>query len=299
MNIVQDKVVMFERKSIEPRRNDLLYVWDLSSNRVQKIGEFDDLWMWHVEPDENLLVTFEIRWNTRPVETQQINWTLTGQLLDRKPFGRTDCLSGWNRRHMGPLGYPRILTHDHKTVTYVVEPRSRNTLVLRYDHTVERLDMKFSNAQGLFPPHGPTLFFTKDNCVFPTSELFYHLHKSYNDDHEVLFIINTSVFDINDVKHELKARERKGRKLLIDIERCPTSGEHISMHKLQLFADREVLSLAGDDGIELWFFNPNFVPDIPGAVPARYAAMDGSWKRSYFIYRTKRLLRKLACINYE
>ena len=28
------------------------------------------------------------------------------------------------------------------------------------------------------------------------------------------------------------------------------------------FGDQEVFGLAGDGGVELWFFNPNFVPDL-------------------------------------
>lgn len=33
------------------------------------------------------------------------------------------------------------------------------------------------------------------------------------------------------------------------------------------FGDREVFGMASYDGIQLWFFNPDFVPDIPGAEP--------------------------------
>lgn len=31
--------------------------------------------------------------------------------------------------------------------------------------------------------------------------------------------------------------------------------------------DNEVYCVAGNDGVQLWFFNPNFVPDLPDAVP--------------------------------
>lgn len=33
------------------------------------------------------------------------------------------------------------------------------------------------------------------------------------------------------------------------------------------FGDREVFGLATDIGIQLWFFNPNFAPDLPGTGP--------------------------------
>ena len=34
---------------------------------------------------------------------------------------------------------------------------------------------------------------------------------------------------------------------------------------LPLFGDHEVFGVANEDGIQLWFFNPNFTPDIPDA----------------------------------
>ena len=33
------------------------------------------------------------------------------------------------------------------------------------------------------------------------------------------------------------------------------------------FGDREVSGLSTEDGVQLWFFDPNFTPDIPGARP--------------------------------
>lgn len=36
---------------------------------------------------------------------------------------------------------------------------------------------------------------------------------------------------------------------------------------LQRFGDCEVCDVARHDGIYLWFYNPNFVPDILGAEP--------------------------------
>ncbi|KAL1997005.1 hypothetical protein VTN49DRAFT_7870 [Thermomyces lanuginosus] len=60
VSIVKDKVVMTRLKQGPPR---LFY-----------------------DVDENLLVTFEIDWDTAPPEVQQTNWTLAGQLLDKKRF---------------------------------------------------------------------------------------------------------------------------------------------------------------------------------------------------------------------
>lgn len=61
-----------------------LYILDLGSNSAQKIGSFENLWLWHVDVDGNLLVTFEIDWDTNPLEVKQCKWTLTDQLLESK-----------------------------------------------------------------------------------------------------------------------------------------------------------------------------------------------------------------------
>ncbi|KAL1991478.1 hypothetical protein VTN49DRAFT_4786 [Thermomyces lanuginosus] len=37
--------------------------------------------------------------------------------------------------------------------------------------------------------------------------------------------------------------------------------------ELQWFGDREVCGVAGEGGVQLWFFDPDFVPDIPGVEP--------------------------------
>lgn len=34
-----------------------------------------------------------------------------------------------------------------------------------------------------------------------------------------------------------------------------------------IFGDREVFGVANEDGIQFWIFNPNFTPNLPGALP--------------------------------
>ena len=57
-----------------------------SDDDIQEIGSFSNLWLWHVDLNENTLLTFEIDWNTHPPEVQHTKWTITGQLLERKDF---------------------------------------------------------------------------------------------------------------------------------------------------------------------------------------------------------------------
>lgn len=33
------------------------------------------------------------------------------------------------------------------------------------------------------------------------------------------------------------------------------------------FGDHEVFGLASNDGVQIWFFNPHFAPDLPDAQP--------------------------------
>lgn len=41
-----------------------VYIWDLSSNGVRKINDFTDLWLWHVNANDDILVAFEVNRST-------------------------------------------------------------------------------------------------------------------------------------------------------------------------------------------------------------------------------------------
>lgn len=82
-SIIKDKVVLIDLESKPPYP---IYIWDLSSDHIRTIGNFSNLWLWHVDPDENILVAFEIDWYTDQLKVQQTKWTLTGRLLDKKNF---------------------------------------------------------------------------------------------------------------------------------------------------------------------------------------------------------------------
>lgn len=74
---------MADLKSKQP---PIVYIWHLGSDHFRSIGTFSNQWLWRVDPDENVLITFEINWDTHPPEVQQTKWTLTGMLLDQKQF---------------------------------------------------------------------------------------------------------------------------------------------------------------------------------------------------------------------
>lgn len=51
-----------------------IYIWDLCSDQLGLIGPFSDLYLWHTEADENVLVTFEFNWNEDPPEARETKW---------------------------------------------------------------------------------------------------------------------------------------------------------------------------------------------------------------------------------
>lgn len=48
----------------------------------------------HMDPDENILVAFEIDWDPDPPNVQQTKWALTGRLLDTQQMPPYRCLVG-------------------------------------------------------------------------------------------------------------------------------------------------------------------------------------------------------------
>lgn len=60
------------------------------------------------------------------------------------------------------------------------------------------------------------------------------------------------------------------------------------------FGDREVFGLVSLDGIQLWFFNPNFVPDLPDAMPSLH------WRKvADFALSTNHLIQYFISYTYS
>lgn len=64
--------------------------------------------------------------------------------------------------------------------------------------------------------------------------------------------------------YPLDVREVQSRKVLDERAR---GTDDVRESLLLLAGDREVLCLASPDGMQLWFFNPGFLPDLPDAMP--------------------------------
>lgn len=78
-SIHKDKIVIVDN---DQWPNNPMFIWDPNSNHLKNIGSFSNLWLWHVEADENMLVAFEIDWDTSIRSTADqvdIDWTITRQ----------------------------------------------------------------------------------------------------------------------------------------------------------------------------------------------------------------------------
>ncbi|KAL1992107.1 hypothetical protein VTN49DRAFT_4139 [Thermomyces lanuginosus] len=243
-----------------------LYIWDLGSDHFREFGSFPDLWLWHVAADDDVLVTFEIDWDADPPKVQQTNWALSGRLLNRKHF-HLPLLSGRINRnillnhHASKVTRSRWInrTYGHKTVRSL----SYNDRYLRfigldllYDYSSDKFNVRFNSSaprisdrsnRVLYTFLTPHIVYNWENIPWP-SEIF-----NAQTDTTIklqLYLIHAGEIGVCD----WLPPETWPRILPSDV--------------LRLFGDREVFGVVTSmDGTQLWFFNPNFIPDIPDLKP--------------------------------
>lgn len=258
IHLQRDKVVIADRLG-EMERFWFLHVWDLSSNRIEKYGRFTDLCLWHLDWAENLLITFEINWNTPQPEVQQTKWTLmNGQPCDRRrfhlPISRetVDQL----RPTLESCGFGTICTHGRKTVRRVESPSPmKDSIDFIYDPAVGKLSVRWNWFRPEIPSHD------SHHSAFLNHNIVYHWNRKdncleiYNDDNQTTTRL-PHYLDIREIKTSMGFKRPLGR---------VRSVLHDDEPRLLAFGDREVFGLASDDGVQIWFFNPRFVPDVPGA----------------------------------
>lgn len=127
-----------------------VYIWDLSSNSFRKINSFLDLYLWHLDVDEGILVAFEINWDTCPPEVQQTKWSLTGQLLDKKGFhlsllGRYPDRELLESSRFKPSDWISY-THCHRTMrtlAYYEPYEGYAEIDLFYDFSIDKLSVRW------------------------------------------------------------------------------------------------------------------------------------------------------------
>lgn len=244
MTIVEDKVVTHPVTEHIP---SFVYVWDLTSNHVQKIGSFSYLKLFHVAAAQNILVAFEMNLEKQTSEIRQTKWTTTtGQLLEEKFFH----LSMWADQAMGkkkPLSNTYFRTYGHKTVAqihYITHPCA--TMHLEYDYTNDLVSVQLIRSvdPGDEPIHGN----------YPISITPYLVYRwTRKRVHPVTYDATTGI----SVRHSCHIQNIRA---LLPRNSVDQQIEEHNVFWFLSIGDREAFGLAGDGGIELWFCNPNFVP---------------------------------------
>ncbi|KAL1995419.1 hypothetical protein VTN49DRAFT_1606 [Thermomyces lanuginosus] len=210
-----------------------IYIWDLRRNHVQKIGNFSRLSLYYVSAIENVLVTFERVGLDQPPKMQQTKWKTTdGQLLEEKVFYLhlpADC----PKRYFISPSFCRI--SSRKSVAYFMEYFDNLAMMcLEYDHAVDRLSVRCAN-----------------------DDLARNIVYCYFDGTR-----NVAVCDAAAGKVTLHPVRFRGNRI-IRIRTVSNSRprDPYNAAYFTTFGDREVFGLANKHGIQLWFFNPSFVPD--------------------------------------
>ena len=241
--IIEDKVVIAPMPQNEPYP---VYVWDLTSNHVQEIGRFSNFRMCHVDAAESVLVAFEINWEKQPPEVEQTKWaTMTGQRLEKRNF---DLPMPEDRPKYRPhFDRDTWSTYGHKTVAQLFFGTDRYAAIhLEYDYSDDRLNVRWIHC-------AESTDVSMDRSAFLTRHLVYRSTMTRQ-----VAICNATTGAVT--LHSCPLR------LATDGFMVRTWWEALQHRtRNQLFhvcGDREVVGLANDAGVELWLFNPNFVPNL-------------------------------------
>lgn len=266
ITVIKDKVLFIptpiERSPLQ------VWVWDLRTDRLQNICTFTypvRLDTIHLDADDNVLVTFEIDWVEHPPLVQQTKWSLSGgELLDRKTFQLSPANHRVHEHDTRGRNIRWNATHSHKEVTGMCFKDRNTSMILSYNYATDRLSVRWiACAESIKHNEVP------GRCISLTSDISYrwaHLHKGIAIHNAATGVATLHLYQLD--KREIRAcklldphvRKEPGR-----VGSWTTCFD--SPASLRPFGDREVFGLASDDGVQLWFFNPDFVPDLPFAEP--------------------------------
>lgn len=246
------------------RRSHPIYVWDLTLDQVHEFGLFaDDLWMWHADADDNVLVTFEFNFNVHPPAVRETKWVLTGgELLDSKRFPLT--LGG--RRVEKTIICRQIdqwcHTYGDKTTTQLYNIEDKNFLMhLTFDYATDRLSVRWIDC---VEPIGVVSIWGRYSSPAP------HIIYRWAPQQLRGFMVYNAATGITTVRpYQADVRELSAHKLFGAVSRHARfmQPDPQNTFPLKCCGDREVYFVASDEGLQLWFFNPDFVPDLPDAGP--------------------------------
>lgn len=272
VTIEKDKVIIIPNTVTQSYP---IYVWDLCTDQFQTIGSFSDLDLWYVDTDEDVPVTFEIDWKTHLPKVQQTKWSLvSGEQLSRKKFHLSVAGPRVDRRVLQPSFNDWHRTSGHKTVTelYHVESDPLYTLRLTYDYATDCLSLHWIHCAK---PINDVALRGRCNSLAP------HIIYRWAVQHRGIVIYDVAADTATVHPYQFHAGEVITRQFICAL--LPPSPHEIRLEPLTnlkffsthwFFGDREVFGVGTRDGIQLWFFNPDFVPDLPDAEP--FLAMEES-----------------------
>lgn len=273
VGIEKDKAVLFHQRDGDSAIPSLVHIWDLSSDQVQTIGSLDYLvLLWHMDVDVNVLVTFEIALREYPPRVYKTKWTLTGQLLDRTCFDimPPDWLLDEEDMSSPPSGYVQRTswcaqrTLGHKTVQRLYFPADDKYYMVDfiYDSAIDKLNLRWMDYS--LPDYAILL----DHCPPLTTCMVYHWMDPSDPSDKL------DVYDVANDRRLLLPYQPDNREVKIRewLDKCAQglgSRAEASRLEIQLYllGDRETLCFVSGDGIQFWFFNPDFVPDLPDITP--------------------------------
>lgn len=184
-----------------------------------------------------------------------------GERLDRKRVRLS--LEG---RHVSKFDLRRAMndwyrTYDRKTVTelhHINDPSA--TLQVMYDYKVDRLSARWIKCSV---PINKFAFLGSCGSVTP--------HIIYRWVHQLrgIGVYNAATGKATVHPYQFHTGEVNARSLLANLPppSRPMDSKDIMRFSLQPFGDREVFGVASEDGMQLWFFNPDFVPELEDAEP--------------------------------
>lgn len=246
--VVEDKVVV---TAPQPEGDSFpVFVWDLSSNRIQEFGSFAYLRLCHLDATENVLVAFEIDLMKQPAEVRQTKWTAaTGQLLDKNIF-YLELPAGLDP--VDPYEYVRTdccITYGHKTVTQLFfETNDYTTIHLEYDYAVDRLSVQCIHCAE---PINNWVWYSRS--AYLTRDLVYRY--SVETGQVTVYNANTRTVTL----HQIQLLDNSSNP---ELHQSQKAGIPSMSWTKDVFGDREVFGLSSQAGVQLWFFNPKFAPDF-------------------------------------
>ena len=145
-----------------------------------------------------------------------------------------------DRKGLESLDTLIIHTYGRKTVRRLLPRTGKFETIdlVMYDHAIDKLGVRLSSLQSYIHDRDVEPF-----CAFLSPDIVYHWSHKFN----CLEILNA--YNQTRIQHPY-----------------PLDLREVNFGKWPLpFGDREVFGLASDDGVQIWFFNPHFVADVPDA----------------------------------